>query len=103
MDVAAALSARSYTTPGTVVIEVTDEFCPWNDGRWRVGDGGPERTRSEPDLRGDVTALGSAYLGGFSWIQLARALRVEELRRGAIALADGLFRTAGAPWCAEIF
>src|SRR3989454_1344595 len=39
------------------------------------------------------TALGSVYLGGFTWAQLARALRVEEVRHGAIARADALFRT----------
>jgi hypothetical protein len=54
-------------------------------------------------LRCDVTALGSVYLGGFTWAQLRRALRVEELRNGAIARADALFRADRAPWCVEIF
>lgn len=103
VDVGAALSARSYMPPGSVVIEVVDAFCQWNEGRWQVGEGRVERTRNAPDLRCDVTALGSVYLGGFTWPQLARALRVEEMRPGAIARADGLFRTAVAPWCPEIF
>jgi predicted acetyltransferase len=103
VDVGAALAARSFVASGSVVIEIIDEFCPWNAGRWRVGEGGVERTQSAADLRCDVTALGSAYLGGFTWTQLARALRVEELKPGSIARADGLFRTAGAPWCVEIF
>ncbi|HXJ78348.1 MAG TPA: GNAT family N-acetyltransferase [Candidatus Methylomirabilis sp.] len=103
VDVGAALAARWYMPPGSVVIDVVDEFCPWNAGRWRIGAGAIERTQSEADLRCDVTALGSVYLGGFTWAQLARALRVEERRAGAIARADGLFRTAVAPWCAEIF
>jgi hypothetical protein len=50
-----------------------------------------------------VTALGSVYLGGFTWAQLARALRVTELRPGAIARADALFRHDVGPWCPEIF
>ena len=50
-----------------------------------------------------MTALGSVYLGGFTWTQLARALRVDEVRRGAIARADALFHTGPAPWCPEIF
>jgi predicted acetyltransferase len=103
VDVGAALSARSYMTQGAVVIDVVDGFCPWNEGRWRVGDSGAERTHTEPELRCDVTALGSVYLGGFTWTQLARALRVEEVRHGAIARADALFRTGCAPWCPEIF
>ncbi len=103
VDVGAALSARSYAAPGSVVVEVADPFCPWNEGRWRVGQSGAERTGGAADLRCDVTALGSVYLGGFTWAQLARALRVEELSPGAIARADGLFRTALAPWCPDLF
>jgi len=103
VDVGAALAGRSFAAPDRVVIEVADEFCPWNAGRWQVGEGSVERTHSAPDLRCDVTALGSVYLGGFTWTQLARALRVQELSPGAIARADGLFRTSIAPWCTEIF
>jgi hypothetical protein len=47
--------------------------------------------------------VGSVYLGGFTWAQQARALRVEELRPGALGHADALFRTDRAPWCPEIF
>jgi predicted acetyltransferase len=102
VDVGAALAARSYAAPGSVVVDVGDRFCPWNAGCWRVGDA-VGRAASEPELRCDVTALGSAYLGGFTWTQLARALRVEELRPGALGRADALFRTDRAPWCPEIF
>jgi predicted acetyltransferase len=103
VDVGAALSARAYATSGGVVIDVDDSFCPWNGGRWRVGSGKAERVQDEPELRCDVAALGSVYLGGFTWAQLARAVRVEELRPGAIEGADALFRTERAPWCPEIF
>ena len=50
-----------------------------------------------------MNALGSVYLGGFTFAQLARGLRVEELRPGALAVADALFRTDRALWCPEIF
>ncbi|HEX9821978.1 MAG TPA: GNAT family N-acetyltransferase [Methylomirabilota bacterium] len=103
VDVGAALPARTYAAAGSVVVDVTDGFCPWNAGRWRIGEGGAERTSAEPDLRCDVTALGAVYLGGFTWAQLARALRVEELRPGALARATALFRGDRAPWCPEIF
>ncbi len=103
VDVGAALSARTYAGPGAVVIEVANRFCPWNTGRWRVGEGDVKRTDAEPELRCDVTGLGSAYLGGVTWAQLGRAGRVEELRPGALVRADMLFRTERAPWCPEIF
>jgi predicted acetyltransferase len=101
VDVEAALAARSYGEGAPITVEVADAFCPWNDGRFRVPGG--ERTDAEPDLSVDVTTLGSVYLGGFTFAELARALRLEELTPGAIARADTLFRADRAPWCPEIF
>jgi predicted acetyltransferase len=103
VDVGAALAARSYGASESVVIEVTDPFCPWNERRFRVSETGAEPTRGEADLACDVTALGSVYLGGFTWAQLARGFRVEERRGGAVLRADRLFRTDVGPWCPEIF
>ena len=103
IDVGAALSARSYASDDSVVIEVTDEFCPWNAGRWRIAQGGTEKTAAEPALACDVASLGCVYLGGFTFAQLARALRMRELRPGAIARADAMFRSDRVPWCPELF
>ncbi|HXG77096.1 MAG TPA: GNAT family N-acetyltransferase [Gaiellaceae bacterium] len=103
VDVGAALSARRYLADGAVVVDVVDEFCRWNAGRWRIADGVAKRSRASAQLRCDVSALGSVYLGGFTFSQLARAGRVEELRRGAAARADALFAWPRAPWCPEIF
>lgn len=103
VDVGEALSARTYAVDGAVVIDVVDDFCPWNEGRWRIADGRARRTRAAAQLRCDVTALGSIYLGGFSFAQLVRGGRVEQLRRGAAARADAMFHRDRAPWCPEIF
>jgi predicted acetyltransferase len=103
IDVRGALRGRSYADAGAIVLELTDAFCPWNAGRWHIGNERTERTQAAADLRADATALASAYLGGFSWRQLAAACRAEELRAGAVARADALFRTELAPWCPELF
>ncbi len=103
LDVGAALSARSYSGDGEIVLEVTDALIPENAGRWRVSAGGTERTEAEADLRLDITGVGSVYLGGFGFTDLARASRAEELQPGAAARCDALFATGLAPWCAEIF
>ncbi len=103
VDLPAALAARRLGTGDPVVVEVADAFCPWNAGRWRIGPGGAERTEAAAELACDVTALGSAYLGGFGFRQLARAGRVAERREGALARADALFASDRAPWCPEIF
>ena len=103
VDLPAALSGRVYGAGGPLVLEVRDAVCEWNDGRWRLDGGACERTDEEPDLGLDVSALGSAYLGAVSFAQLRGALRVEELREGAVARADALFGWRPLPWCLEIF
>jgi predicted acetyltransferase len=103
VDVEAALRARSYAYGDSVVLEVADELCPWNVGRYRVGGGAAERTDEAADLRLDVADLGSAYLGAFDFERLADAVRVEELRPGAVARASVLFRTPRPPFCPEMF
>jgi predicted acetyltransferase len=103
VDVGEALRARTYAALEPVVIEVADAYCPWNEGRWRVGPDGAGRSDDEPDLRCDVRELGSVYLGGVTWNELLRAGRVAELSEGAAARATRLFAADRAPWCAEIF
>jgi predicted acetyltransferase len=102
IDVGAALTARSLRD-GEVVLDVRDEFCPWNAARWRVADGSAARTTAPAELRLDVSALGSVYLGGFTFEGLRWAGRLEELKPGAVARAGELFRTERLPWCPELF
>jgi predicted acetyltransferase len=102
VDVGAALAARELGE-GAVVLDVRDEFCPWNQARWRVAAESVDRTTAEADLRLDVNELGSVYLGGFTFDQLHRAERLEELKERAVARADELFRTERQPWCPELF
>jgi hypothetical protein len=43
------------------------------------------------------------YLGAFTFSRLAAAERVRELKDGALARADELFRTPRLPFCPEDF
>ena len=107
VDVSSALAGRRYRSDGRVVLEVGDEFCPWNAGRWSlsVENGMPfvEPATDAADVTCDITDLAAAYLGAFSFEQLAAAARVRELEPGGLARADGLFRTDRAPWCPRVF
>ena len=107
VDVPAALAARSYSAPGSLVIEVADPFCPWNDGRYELeaGPGGAtcSRTSETPDFALTAGDLASAYLGTVPFTQLGRAGRVEELAEGALSRADAMFATVLEPWCAFHF
>jgi predicted acetyltransferase len=102
VDVREALRRRSYAADDRVVLEVEDEFCPWNTGRYAAGtDTGP--TDDAADLRLSVADLASVYLGAFSFERLRAAGRVDELVEGALARASDLFRTALPPYCPEPF
>lgn len=106
-DVGRALAGRRYAAELDVVLAVSDEFCPWNAGRWRLS-GGPagsrcERSIDSADLALSSTELGAAYLGGTALASLAAAGRVRELRPGALAAASAAFRTPRPPWCPEVF
>jgi predicted acetyltransferase len=103
VDVGEALAQRGYAQGGSIVFDVQDEFVPENAGRWKLEDGSAARTDHEPDIRLDVRDLGSVYLGGFTFAELRRALRIEELHEGAVARADAIFRCDVRPWCPEIF
>jgi predicted acetyltransferase len=102
IDIGQALSARTFNE-GEIVLDVADAFLPENAGRWRVSSSGAERTDHAADLRLDITALGSVYLGGFTFDTLLRGSRAQELTEGAAVRADALFRTNTEPWCPEIF
>ncbi len=103
VDVGAALSGRAYAGEGSVVFEVHDATCPWNEGRWKLEGGKASRTDEPAELELDVDALGSAYLGAVSFSQLHESFRVQELSEGAIGRADQLFSWSPLPWCPEIF
>jgi predicted acetyltransferase len=103
VDVGAALSGREYAGDGSIVFEVHDAVCPWNEGRWKLEGGQASRTEEKAELALGVDALGSAYLGAVSFSELRNAGRVEELVEGAIHRADSLFSWRPLPWCPEIF
>jgi predicted acetyltransferase len=107
VDVPTALAARGYNGEGSVVIEVSDPFCPWNQGRYALTtapDGAScERTTTSAQIACTATDLGATYLGGTGFRRLHRAGRVQELTPGTLALADALFSADPAPWCAFLF
>jgi predicted acetyltransferase len=110
LDVARLLGERRYERDGALTLEVRDQLggSPGPAaGRYRLdvrdGDATCARTDAAPDLTIEVAALGAAILGGTNVRDAARAGGAEEHREGALALADGLLRTADPPWCATWF
>jgi predicted acetyltransferase len=102
VDVDRALAGRGYAGQLDLVLELTDELCPWNAGRWRLtGDektAGCVRTQDVADLALDIRELAAVYLGGTTLAALEQAGLVTELRPGAAAEASRAFATQLAPW-----
>ncbi|ONI77043.1 hypothetical protein ALI144C_33595 [Actinosynnema sp. ALI-1.44] len=108
VDVDRALAERRYSAPLDTVLEVTDELCPWNQGRWRLvvdssGAATVERTDAEPDLAMDVVVLGAVYLGGPRLTELAASGRVREVTPGTLIPASRAFLADDQPFCPEVF
>lgn len=107
LDVGAAFEGRGYRQAGRLVLDVVAPSAGGAEdpvpGRWVLEadlDGAScrrARAGEEADLRLDVTALGSLYMGAFPASLLAGARRVEELRPGGLATADRLLTTTPAP------
>jgi predicted acetyltransferase len=107
VDVPTALAGRSYGREGRLILELEDDFCDWNAGRWEL-EGGPDgatcrRTDAEPDLVLGAGELASMFLGAIRPSVLAEAGRLAELTDGSLHRADAMFGTDLAPWCAHIF
>jgi predicted acetyltransferase len=107
LDVAAALSGRTYEAEGRLVIAVQDRDG-YAEGVYAL-EGGPAgatcvRTDRSPDLTMPVQTLGSLYMGGHSATAQAQVGLIVEERAGALAVADRMFTTVGAsPYCATWF
>ncbi|MDQ1619030.1 MAG: hypothetical protein QOE19_1599 [Actinomycetota bacterium] len=107
VDVAGALRARRYTAPVEVVLEISDQLLPWNNGRWQLiadADGARcEHSELKADLAMSVTELGAAYLGGTPLTDLAMAGRVEERTEGSLRATSAAFMSSPAPWVPVVF
>jgi len=111
LDLPGALAGRSFDGPGSLVLEITDEFIPANAGRWQLTVPGPGAAgvvaragdADAPDLSLDISALAATYLGTVRWGDLARAGRVVECRPGALAEADALWASPFSPYNSTMF
>jgi predicted acetyltransferase len=108
VDVAGALAERRYEETGTLVLEVRDRFCAWNEGRYVLsvdgeGIGTVEPGGGEPDLSLGAGTLSSLYLGAVACSAMVEAGRVIERTEGAARLADAVLFARRPPYCTTHF
>ncbi len=106
VDLDRAIGQRTYRTRASVTVGLTDAFCPWNAGTWRLdlgADGGTAtRSAAEPEILLDTTDLASAFLGGVPLSRSALAGRVTGDAAAIESLTVAL-STPLAPWTPEGF
>ncbi len=106
VDLARAVSLRAYSAPAHVVARVSDAFCPWNAGVWKLDlgvDGGSATPSAEPaQVEIDITDLGAAFLGGTRLARLAAAGRLTGSAAATDAL-DAALACSLRPWTPEGF
>lgn len=108
VDLQAALRGRQYAESAGVTIEVRDDLLEDNDGTWRV-EVAPEGASVEPaegvtpDLRMDIRALGSLYMGDIRLRQLVAAGAVEAADPSAVRAVDTAFAADEAGWAPEVW
>jgi predicted acetyltransferase len=107
VDLDRALAGRGYLSDVDVVLDVTDDFCPWNADRWRLtvkeGAAAVRRVTDDPDVALDISALGAAFLGGTRLTTLAKAQFVRERTPGAVRALSHAFLGEAVPHCPEVF
>ncbi len=108
LDTPGAFEARGYQGEGRLVIDVLEPESSEGaadpaPGRWvlEAGAAGASCRRSRKgeaaDLRLELPTLGTLFLGGFPASLLASAGHIEELRPGALAVADRVLMARPAP------
>jgi predicted acetyltransferase len=107
LDIPACLAGRRYGAVGALSLQVHDALVSENSGTY-ILETGPTaarcaRSSRRPDLSLGVAHLGSVYLGGASFTELAHAGLVEEHRAGALLEADQMFLSPVVPWCTSEF
>ncbi len=86
------------------MLEVADEFCPWNAGSFRLhvgeawGTGEVEPTHAPADITLHSSTLASVFLGGVAPSEFRVSGRIPENSKGAIARADRMFANDRPPY-----
>ena len=99
-DVEQALSFRRYPADGELVLDVSGTRMLLEA---HGGEGRCSATARDADIALDRPRLASLYLGGYRATALRDAMLLHELRPGACAQADSMFRAEREPWCSYEF
>ena len=107
VDVERALPGRCYDEEAVLTFEISDDFCPWNQGRWKL-ETSPEgssitRTSETPQVVMPVSTLAMLVFGQISATEAARMARLEVNEPDALPMWDRTMHTRYRPICTDMF
>jgi predicted acetyltransferase len=106
VNVPGAFAQRPAYSLGTVVVEVADPVCPWNEGTWEMtaaeGSFAVESTATKPHLKLDANALAQVFAGFRKPSELARVGRAELLADDPVRI-DEFFRMRYQPYTHDFY
>lgn len=108
VDLPASVAARGYDTSATLTVELLDDLCPWNAGRWTL-EISPDGARAlplgsgEPQLSMTINTFAMLLFGQISATRAARAGRLGVHDARALPAWDLALATRHAPFCADHF
>jgi predicted acetyltransferase len=107
IDVEKALPQRRYDEEGTLTFEISDDLCPWNQGRWKldasIEGSSVSRTNEEPQVTMPISTLAMLMFGQISASEAAQMARMAVGDDSALPLWDKVMRTKSRPFCADGF
>ena len=107
VDIERALPQRRYGDRGSLVIDIEDELCAWNHGRFLLESDETaaevKRTERTAELSMPVRTLASLLSGHATASRMQRAGLLAARDESALARADRLFATDYAPFCPDVF
>lgn len=102
VDVRTALSQRSYSLDGSLILKIQDDFLPWNKQVVELssesGKSSCTISNKTPDIILTAGDLGAVYLGGINFSTLLSANRIEEVTEGSVVRANLMFSASRKPW-----
>ena len=107
VDVERALPGRCYDEEAVLTFEILDDFCPWNQGGWKL-ETSPEgssitRTSETPQVVMPVSTLAMLVFGQISATEAARMARLEVNEPDTLPMWDRTMHTRYRPICTDMF
>jgi predicted acetyltransferase len=107
IDIERALPKRPYPEEATLIFEVVDDLCPWNNGRWKletsIAEASIKRTNEKPQLMIPISTLTMLVFGQINATEAVRMQRLDVLDPDALPIWDKAMRTLYRPFCADVF